>query len=98
MGDIEHRLHWHQADPKPPERVVFWRGGIRRDLPRWEQEYVRADAYRGAAEALESLRAAWNEHMAACPRHATLPSFDEINAWMNAPSNTASAAPPRKER
>ncbi len=40
-------------------------------------------------EALESLRAAWNEHMKTCPQHAKLPSFDEIKAWMDAPSNTA---------
>lgn len=44
-----------------------------------------------AAEALESLRAAWNEHMKTCPQHADVPSMAEIDAWMNAPSNTASA-------
>lgn len=44
-----------------------------------------------AGEALASLRAAWNEHMATCPQHAKVPSFEEIDAWRNAPSNTASA-------
>lgn len=42
-------------------------------------------------DALESLRAAWNEHMKTCPQHAKVPTFEEIDAWMKAPSNTASA-------
>jgi hypothetical protein len=55
MSEIE-RCHWHRPDPEPPERVIFWRGGIRRDLPRWEQEYVRADQLEGAVEEAERLR------------------------------------------
>jgi hypothetical protein len=52
--------------------------------------YVPAEQLRGAVEALRSLRAAWDEHMKMCPQHANVPSFEEIDAWMKAPSNTAS--------
>jgi len=42
-----------------------------------------------------SLQAAWNAHMATCPQHAALvdPNFANIDveAWLNAPSDTASA-------
>jgi 2-keto-3-deoxy-L-rhamnonate aldolase RhmA len=48
------------------------------------------EQHAGPLSALESLRAAWNAHMATCPQHAKLPSFEEIKAWMDAPSNTAS--------
>ena len=46
-----------------------------------------------ARDALSSLRAAWNAHMATCSQHAKVPSCEEIEAWRNAPSNTASAEP-----
>lgn len=54
-ADAKHRLHWHCPDEQPPERVTFWRGGIRSDRPRWEQEYVRADHFAGAIDALREL-------------------------------------------
>lgn len=62
-------------------------------------QWVRADEveclrrqHQEAVQALQSLRAAWNEHMKTCSQHAKVPSFEEIEAWRNAPSNTASAA------
>lgn len=42
-------------------------------------------------EALQSLRAAWDEHMKTCTQHVKVPSLEEIEAWRDAPSNTASA-------
>lgn len=53
-------------------------------------EVVPADFYRGAVEALASLRAAWDAHMKTCPQHANAPTLADIDTWMSAPSNTAS--------
>lgn len=53
----------------------------------------RADYQQKAAsdaEALESLRAAWNAHMLVCRQPRDVPSLEELRAWMDAPSDTAS--------
>lgn len=47
-------------------------------------------------EALSMLRDAWNAHMATCPHHNALPDFmrptpADVQSWIDAPSNTASA-------
>ena len=47
-------------------------------------------------EAIRQLRDAWNAHMETCPQHAALPVLpapteDELRAWRDAPSGTASA-------
>jgi hypothetical protein len=49
-------------------------------------------------EALTQLRDAWNVHMATCNQDAHLvPTPEQIDAWRNAPSNTASALAPKEE-
>ena len=49
-----------------------------------------------ARESLAMLRSAWNKHMETCPQHAALPtpeppSWEDLQAWRDAPSGTASA-------
>jgi len=54
---------------------------------------AKADLQR-KEESLTVLRDAWNAHMETCPQHAALPvlpSFDDLQAWRDAPSGTASA-------
>jgi hypothetical protein len=48
------------------------------------------EARRDEREALLSLRAAWNAHMAVCPGRPDLPTQEQLEAWRNAPSNTVS--------
>jgi hypothetical protein len=60
----------------------------------------RCDRVRELEAALQTTRAAWNAHMEACPqpqgptpdRLALLVAIEDIQRWLNAPSDTASAA------
>ncbi len=45
-----------------------------------------------AREALAMLRSAWNAHMSTCAGHGPTVSWEQMEDWRNAPSNTASAA------
>lgn len=49
-----------------------------------------------ALDALRMLRSAWNAHMDTCPQHAALPVLpapteNDLRAWRDAPTGTASA-------
>lgn len=52
-------------------------------------------------EALAQLRSAWNAHFRDCDAVAldiSPPTVEQINAWLNAPSDTASALPTSEVR
>lgn len=52
------------------------------------------DAADWLIESLRMLRDAWNAHFESCPTPALnvpSPTWDELQAWANAPSGTASA-------
>ena len=53
--------------------------------------YYRESDYLALAADLRQLREAWNAHMNNCPGRRDLPSFEEMEAWRNAPANTMSA-------
>ena len=75
-----------------PHRTRETISGLRARLSAVEQERDEA------RDSLRMLRDAWNAHFAKCPIDlAGVPTFEEINAWMNAPSDTASAALPVPE-
>lgn len=78
MGDVERKEK--PNDPPKPWDYLGWQG----DQP-------TIDDLPSTGQQLQSLRAAWDQHMATCPQHAKVPSPEEVDAWMNAPSNTASA-------
>lgn len=67
----------------------------------WPSETARIAAEADAAadwfmEALAQLRSAWNAHFRECPApllNIPPPTVEQVNAWLNAPRNTASAEP-----
>lgn len=67
---------------------------------RWPHETAEITARADAAadwlvHSLRQLRDAWNAHFAACPSPAPdvpAPTWEQLNEWANAPSDTASGS------
>lgn len=65
----------------------------------WPSETARITREADAAvdrlsDALEQLRSAWNAHFDSCPApmlNIPAPTLEQVQAWLNAPSDTASA-------
>lgn len=65
----------------------------------WPSESARITREADAAadwlsEALEQLRSAWNYHFNICPdpvANIPAPTLEQVQVWLNAPSDTASA-------
>ena len=79
----------------------YWTNGQRREAlgADWPSETARITSEADAAvdwymEALAQLRSAWNAHFEKCPEPLlpiSPPTVEQVNAWLNAPSDTASA-------
>jgi hypothetical protein len=75
------------------ENLAYVDDDVRRVVARAEAAEAEAARLR---EALQTTRAAWDAHMETCPQPPLLvpgPTPDDILRWLNAPSDTASAAP-----
>lgn len=65
----------------------------------WPSETARITREADAAvdwlsDALEQLRSAWNAHFDSCPApvlNVPAPTWEQLQAWANAPSDTAGA-------
>lgn len=78
-----------------------WTNGQRRDAlgENWPSETARITGEADAAvdwfvEALDQLRSAWNAHFGVCPdptANIPAPTLEQVQVWLHAPSDTASA-------
>ncbi len=85
LGNAEaNRDQWHSATNDAAEHIAAL-------LAELEVAREQRDE---AAESLAMLRAAWNHHFETCTTLVPpgLPTIEQITAWMNAPSDTPSAA------
>jgi hypothetical protein len=84
-------------------KTRHWTNGQRREHlgESWPSETARITAEADAAvdwfmEALAQIRSAWNHRFRDCPAPLlpiSPPTVEEINSWLNSPSDTASALP-----
>lgn len=87
--------HYDQGFASGPD--PSWNETCNCHQPEIEKEHAALDSLEERCKMLteqrDSLRAAWNAHMETCPKHATLdvPTMEQIQAWRDAPSGTASA-------
>jgi hypothetical protein len=87
------------GSPDQPAWATKWG-----EEPTWRRAALKAShdvlalerELQGRIAALDGLRSAWNAHMETCPQRAALPmpeppSWEDLAAWRDAPSGTASA-------